>query len=67
MRTLDVLVALFAAFMLYRHGPRAVALLRGRAGPQGRAMSIASLVNVVLALLLLVLAVKGALGGLISR
>ena len=65
MRTLDVLVGLFAAFMLFRHGTRAAALLRG--GASGRAMAIVSLVNVVLAVALLVLAVKGVVGGLISR
>jgi hypothetical protein len=65
MRALDVLVALFAGFMLVRHVPRAAALLRGEA--QGRAMAIVSLVNVALAIALLALAVKGIAGRLISR
>ncbi len=64
MRALDVLVALFAAFMLVRHGPRAVAVLRGQ-GP--RTMGIVSVVNVVLAVALLAVAVKGLVGHLISR
>jgi hypothetical protein len=63
-RLLDVLVAAFGAFMLLRHGPRAVALLRGR-GP--RAMGVVSLLNVVLAVAILAVAVKGLMGGLISR
>ena len=65
MRSLDVLVGLFAAFMLFRHGSRAAALLRGEA--RGRPMAVVSLVNVALAVALLVLAVKGIAGGLISR
>lgn len=64
MKGLNALVALFAAFMLVRHGPRAVAVLRGQ-GP--RAMGIVSVVNVVLAFALLAVAVKGLVGGLISR
>ena len=43
MRTLDVLIGLFAAFMLVRHGTRAAALLRGEA--RGRPMAIVSVVN----------------------
>jgi hypothetical protein len=65
MRTLDVLVALFAGYMLVRYVPRAAALLRGDA--QGRAMAVVSLVNVVLAIALLALAMKGVAGRLISR
>lgn len=64
MRTLDVLVALFALFMLFRHGSRALALVRGEA--RG-AMAVVSVVNVALALALLALAMKGVMGGLISR
>lgn len=64
MTGLNVLVALFGAFMLVRHGPRALRLLRGE-GP--RAMGIVSLLNVVLAVAILAVAVKGLLGGLISR
>lgn len=56
-------VALFAGFMLFRHGPRAVGLFRG--GP--RAPGIVSLVNVLLAVAILAVAVKGLMGGLISR
>ncbi len=65
MKALNVLIALFAAFMLFRHGPRAVSLVRGQ---QGRApMAVVSLVNVVLAVALLAVAVKGMVAGLISR
>jgi hypothetical protein len=63
MTGLHVVVALFAAFMLVRHGPRAWRLLRGE-GP--RAMGVVSLVNVVLAAAILAVAVKGLVGGLIS-
>jgi hypothetical protein len=65
MRTVDILLVVVAALMLVRNGPRAVALLRGNA--QGRLMAIVSLVNVLLALVLLVMAVKGFPGGIISR
>jgi hypothetical protein len=65
MRALDVLVALFAAYMLVRHVPRAAALFRNE--ERGRAMALVSLVNVALAIALLALAVKGIAGRLISR
>jgi hypothetical protein len=64
MRALDVLVALFAAFMLLRHVPRALQLLRGQA--QARAMAVVSLVNVLLAVGLLVFAVKGIVSRIVS-
>jgi len=63
MTGLNVVVALFGAFMLVRHGPRALGLLRGE-GP--RAMGIVSLLNVLLAVAILAVAVKGLMGGLIS-
>jgi hypothetical protein len=62
MRTFDVVVAIFAAFMLVRHVPRALSLLRGQG--QQRAMAVVSLVNVALAVALLVFAFKGILGRL---
>lgn len=65
MKTLDILVAIFAAFMLIRHGPRALLLLRGQ-GEQ-RAMGIVALVNVALAIALLVFAFKGFVGRLTFR
>lgn len=63
MKGVDVLLALFAAFMLVRHAPRALSLVRGE-GP--KTMAFVSLVNVVLAAVILVVAVKGILGRLIS-
>jgi hypothetical protein len=63
MKGLDVILALFAGFMLVRHGPRAVALLRGRGS---RSMGVVSLVNVLLAVAILAVAVKGLVGVLIS-
>ncbi len=64
MTTLNVLAALFAVFMLVRHAPRAVRLPRGEGA---RAGAIVSLLNVALALGILVMAVKGLTGVLISR
>jgi hypothetical protein len=63
--SLHALAALFAVFMLVRHLPGARALLRkeGRARP----MALVAGVNVVLALAILAVAVKGLIGGLISR
>ncbi len=64
MTTLNAVAALFAVVMLVRHGPRAVRLLRGD-GP--RPAAIVSALNVALALGILVMAVKGLAGALISR
>ncbi len=64
MTTLNVVAAIFAVFMLVRHGPRAASLLRSEGS---RAGAIVSLVNVALALGILVMAVKGLTGVLISR
>jgi hypothetical protein len=60
----DVVVALFAGFMMVRHAPRAVRALRG----EGRGTAaMVSIVNVVLAAVIFVVAVKGMVGVLISR
>jgi hypothetical protein len=58
--------ALFAVYMLARHGPGAWSALRGRR-PGGRAGAVVPILNVVLALAILVVAVKGLAGALISR
>jgi hypothetical protein len=65
MTSLHALAALFAAYMLFRHLPGARGLLRrdGRSRP----MALVAAANVVLALAILAFAVKGLLGGLISR
>ncbi len=60
----DVVVALFGLFMLVRHGPRAVALLRGQGS---RSMAMVSLLNALLAVAILAVAVKGLVGRLMSR
>lgn len=65
MTTLHVVAALFALFMLFRNGPRALALLRG--GAQGRPMAIVSAVNVVLALAILGFALRGLVLGHLPR
>ena len=62
--SLNALFALFAVFMLVRHVPRAVRLLRTEGA---RAGAIVSLLNVALALGILVMAVKGLAGVLVSR
>ncbi len=64
MTALNVVAALFAVFMLVRHGPRAVRLLRADGARTG---AIVSLLNVALAIGILVMAVKGLTGVLISR
>jgi hypothetical protein len=61
---LNVVAALFAVFMLVRHAPRALRLLRGEGA---RTAAIVSLLNVALAIGILVMAVKGLTGVLISR
>ena len=63
MTALNVVAALFAVFMIVRHGPRALRLLRGE-GP--RAGAIVSVLNLLLALGILVMAVKGLSSALIS-
>jgi hypothetical protein len=71
MLRLHVAFALFGVFMLARHLPAAVRVLRGR--PLGRearpalAGAAMPLVNVLLALVILAVAVKGLLGVLIWR
>ncbi len=62
---LHVLAALFALYMLIRHLPRALALFRKEAA--SRPAALVAAVNVLLALVILVVAVKGLLGSLISR
>ncbi len=63
--TLNVVFALFAAYVLLRHLPRAWALVRGRA--KGQPMAMVSAVNVVLALVILGYAVRGLTAGLLGR
>jgi hypothetical protein len=65
MSALHVLAALFAVYMLVRHLPGARALLRRE--PGARPMALVAGVNVLLALVILAFAVKGLVGGLISR
>lgn len=63
--TLNVVIALFAAYMLVRHLPGTWALVRGRA--QGRPMALVSAVNVVLAVAILGYAVRGLVASVMSR
>jgi hypothetical protein len=63
--TLHAVAALFALYMLFRHGPGARALLRGEA--RGRPMAIVSAVNVLLALGILGFAVRGLVVALLRR
>lgn len=53
------LAALFAAYMLVRHGPRALKAVRG-GGP--RLAASLEIVNVVLAIAILAVALKGLFG-----
>lgn len=64
MTTFHVLAALFAVYMLVRHGPRAVRLARSR---EHRNAALVPLMNVVLAVVILAAAVKALVSGLISR
>jgi hypothetical protein len=65
MTSLHALAALFAAYMLVRHLPGARALLRRET--RSRPMAFVSAVNVLLAIAILAFAMKGLVGGLISR
>ena len=65
MITLHAVAGLFALYMLFRHVPGLRALLRGDA--KGRPMSIVSAVNVLLALAILAVAVRGLVGALLRR
>jgi hypothetical protein len=62
--TFHVLAAMFAVYMLARHAPRAVRLLRS---PEGRSAAAIPLVNILLAVAILAFAVKGLTASLISR
>ena len=64
MPTFHVLAALFAVYMLLRHLPRVVRLVRS---PERRGAVVIPLANVVLALAILAAAVKGLVGAVISR
>jgi hypothetical protein len=64
MRGFHLLAALFGAYMLVRHGPRAAAALRGR---DRGARAVVAVLNVLLAVAILAVAVKGIAGVLISR
>jgi hypothetical protein len=61
----QAVAALFAIYMLIRHVPRATAVVRGRGGE--RAGAIVAVLNVVLALVILVVSVKGLAAVLIKR
>ena len=63
--SLHVLAALFAVYMLIRHLPGALALRRSEA--RSAPAALVAGVNVLLALAILAFAVKGLVGGLISR
>lgn len=62
----QAVAALFAVYMLIRHVPRAAAVLRG-GRPGDRAGATVAILNVVLALAILVVSVKGLAAGLIRR
>ncbi len=64
----NAVAALFAVYMLVRHVPRTVAALRApRAGDGRRPATFVALLNVVLALAVLVVSVKGLAAALINR
>jgi hypothetical protein len=63
--SLHLLAALFATYMLFRHLPGARALLRKE--DRSRPAALVAAVNVLLAIAILAVAVKGLVGGLISR
>ncbi|HVO19383.1 MAG TPA: hypothetical protein VMU15_09015 [Anaeromyxobacter sp.] len=64
---LQIAAGLFAVYMLARHVPIALRALRG--GPDGRrpARAVVPVANVLLAIAILVVAVKGLAGALIRR
>ncbi len=64
MRSFQVLAAAFATFMLVRHGPGVLRLVRGEGS---RANGVVAALNVLLAVAVLVAAVKGLARVLISR
>jgi hypothetical protein len=64
---LQIAAGLFAVYMLARHVPLAVRALR--AGPEGRrpGRAVVPVANVLLAVAILVVAVRGLAGALIRR
>jgi hypothetical protein len=62
--TFHVLAALFSLYMLARHAPRAVRLVRS---PEGRAGALIPIVNILLAMAILAFAVKGLTTSVIAR
>lgn len=63
----NAVAALFAAYMLIRHVPRALAALGAPRGEGRRVDALVAFLNVGLALAVLVVAVKGLAAGLIKR
>lgn len=63
---LQVVAGLFAVYMLVRHVPLAVRALRG-GGEHRAGRAVVPIVNVLLALAILAVAVKGLAGALITR
>ena len=66
--TLQVAAGLFAIYMLARHAPQAVRALRTAApGERRMGRAVVPILNVIIALAILVVAVKGLVGALIRR
>ena len=64
---LQIAAGLFAVFMLVRHVPLALGALRRGGDDHRTGRAVVPLLNVLLALAILAMAVKGLAGALISR
>jgi len=64
---LQIAAGLFAVYMLARHVPLALRALRGGPGGRRPARAVVPVANVLLAIAILVVAVKGLAGALIRR
>jgi len=64
---LEVAAGLFAVFMLVRHVPLALRILRRGENDHPAGRAIVPFLNVLLAVAILAMAVKGLAGALISR
>ena len=64
---LEVAAGLFAVFMLVRHVPLALRTLRRGESDHPAGRAIVPILNVLLAVAILAMAVKGLAGALISR
>jgi hypothetical protein len=68
MRAVNILIALFAVFMIVKHGSKALRFVSpNRKSPEPRTANLASFLNVLVALVLLAAAINLITRGFLAR